>query len=469
MPLITDPDDLNQGTEVTINTSTLRITLNLAGNLSEDGVTLQALYSFLKEEWRTDATKIPFLFPMIAITPEQFEFVDGWEPFNDATRKLIRTGGWREIAVGGAVKREYLGVISLGNIDASSKTVGDKAYYAFSTDTASTEFTYAGPVNEAVQTFGDVSNGNFDHRTDVLTLFIRQQGKTFGTQSSVQIGVDSGLPLGYIARRFPLSEGPDVNISASDVTIATTLPYTGMSITYNAAPVSSATLYGADDLLGGPFSCGVVVDANGGTNLQVYEFIQWSLRQTTNIDADLTGTPKPGNLQPNMAIILGEVLQTLPISNVDGGGTGVFIDDFLVGEINNLRLTDNTGAIRSFPFVASGTLNFNANLVSDGSAVYRMFFTTNPGGNFGTSSAILVDDNSGTPISGTITGGTLAFTFDYDGNVQGGRTAGTDADVTIVAIGLDTAQYVVATGTITRATGQAFSLVGALERNYSNL
>ena len=60
MALIIDPDNLNQGTEVVIDTGALTIDLALAGNLSEDGVTLQALYSFLKEEWRTDATKIPF-------------------------------------------------------------------------------------------------------------------------------------------------------------------------------------------------------------------------------------------------------------------------------------------------------------------------------------------------------------------------------------------------------------------------
>ena len=81
----------------------------------------------------------------------------------------------------------------------------------------------------------------------------------------------------------------------------------------------------------------------------------------------------------------------------------------------------------------------------------------------------MVDDNSGTDISGTVGGSaSVAFDFDYDGNTQGGRTAGTDANVTVVAIGLNTAQYVAATGTITRATGQNISLVAPLERNYSN-
>ena len=94
-----------------------------------------------------------------------------------------------------------------------------------------------------------------------------------------------------------------------------------------------------------------------------------------------------------------------------------------------------------------------------------MFFTSG----FGTGSAILVDNNSGVDITGTIGGvSSVSFDFDYDGNTQGGRTAGTDAEVTVVAIGLDTAQYVSATATIGRATGQNISLVAPLERNYSN-
>ena len=90
MPLITDPDNLNQGTELTLDTSALTIALTVTGNLSNDGVTGQALYSFLKEEWKTDASLIPYPFPMVSITPEQFEFIAGWKPANDTTRNLMR-------------------------------------------------------------------------------------------------------------------------------------------------------------------------------------------------------------------------------------------------------------------------------------------------------------------------------------------------------------------------------------------
>ena len=82
--------------------------------------------------------------------------------------------------------------------------------------------------------------------------------------------------------------------------------------------------------------------------------------------------------------------------------------------------------------------------------------------------AIIVDDNSGADISGAVPGASVAFDYDYDNNTQGGRTAGTDADIVIRAIGTDTAAFVEVFGTITRATGLSFSVVAPLERNFTN-
>jgi hypothetical protein len=437
MALITDPDNLNQGTEITISTSAKTIALAVAGNLSNDGVTMQALYSFLKEEWKSDGNLIPYPFPMVSITPEQFEFIEGWVPSNDTTRNLIRSAGWREINDSDAIEREYMGIISLGNIDNT-----DTAYYAFSTDTSKTDFDFTGPINQAIQTFGDSSNGNIDKRSDTLTVYIRAQGKTYGSATSTSIGLTA---LNYIANRFPLAESADSKVTASDSTISTTAPYTGMSITYGAVTRS----------IGGvSYNFGVVVDGNQGTAEQIYEFVQYSLRLSSDIDAGAGS--QDGSLADSLMSFAGEALNTT---------TGVYIDDFQTNDTNRLSFTDTGGTVRTFPFVAAGTISFNANLVSDSDAIYRMFFTSG----FGTGSALLVDNNSGVDISGTIGGNeTIAFDFDYDGNTQGGRTAGTDASVTVVAIGLDTAQYVSATATITRATGQNISLVAPLERNYDN-
>jgi hypothetical protein len=437
MALITDPDDLNQGTEITISTAAKTIALSVAGNLSNDGVTGQALYSFLKEEWKNDASLIPYPFPMVSITPEQFEFIEDWVPANDTTRNLIRSAGWREITAADAVEREYMGIISLGNIDGA-----DTPYYAFSSDSAKTDFDFAGTINQAIQTFGDASNGNFDKRSDTLTVYIRAQGKTYGSATSTSIGLTA---LNYIANRFPLAEAADSKISASDATIASTAPYTGMSITFGAV---TRTIGGVS------YNFDVVVDGNNGTTQQIYEFVQYSLRQATDIDAG-AGT-QVGQLADSLMAFLGDTLKTT---------TGVAIDNYQNSDRNNLVFTDTGGVERTFPFLATGTISFNANLVNDTAAIYRMFFTSG----YGTGSAILVDDNSGTDISGTISGSSsVAFDFDYDGNTQGGRTAGTDAAVTVVAIGLNTAQFVSQSATITRATGQNISLVAPLERNYDN-
>ena len=149
------------------------------------------MYSFLKEEWKNDPKNkdlIAYPFPLIAITPEQFEWPFRWSPADDSSRSLIRTGGWREFDVDNStLKREYVGVISLGNIQ-GTPTEGDnativqhKAYHAFfdSADGTSTagpfDFDYSGEVNQAVQTY---DSSSFDRRGDILRLFIRSEPYT---------------------------------------------------------------------------------------------------------------------------------------------------------------------------------------------------------------------------------------------------------------------------------------------------
>ena len=92
--------------------------------------------------------------------------------------------------------------------------------------------------------------------------------------------------------------------------------------------------------------------------------------------------------------------------------------------------------------------------------------------NTGTDEAEIAD-TGGTIIEnmvGNVGGATSKqLSFDYDNNVQRGTGSdGTDAPITVVAIGLATGQFVSVTGTIVRSTTNVVSLVAALERNYSN-
>ena len=159
---------------------------------------------------------------------------------------------------------------------------------------------------------------------------------------------------------------------------------------------------------------------------------------------------------------------TLATKYVEGFG-GVYIDNYDTDDINRLEFYDDTNTVRIEPYTATGSLLFNDYLVSDPDSSYWMFFTDVPDGNYGDSDAIVVRDTTDAGISGT--GGVAAsvpYTFAYDTNEQGGRTKKTVAPVTVVAIGLEFAQFVSSTYTITRSTGNNISLVAALERNYSN-
>lgn len=143
------------------------------GNLSNDGVTLQALYSFAKEEWKDDANMIPHPFPMTSITPEQFELTDSWNFNNNTTRKLVRSGGWREISSAGILQQEWVGVVTLGSFEDQTPSTGDLAYFQQGNDptdtSAAQNFSFTGPVNEAIKSY-DLVTSSTAYTSIAITL-----------------------------------------------------------------------------------------------------------------------------------------------------------------------------------------------------------------------------------------------------------------------------------------------------------
>ena len=453
MPLIIDPDNLTfevndtvSGTVMlTVRPTAKLLKLTIVGALSTDGVTLQCFYSKLKEIWLSQ--NLPYDFPMESIFDEQFEFINDWRPADNATRNLFRSAGWAERS-SGVIVREYANITTLGSFSAS-----EQAYYTNQSG-VTTNFTYTGPVNEGVQIFGGVSDGNFNRRSS-LKAFLRIQGKTY---DSYDLLTEQSLSaLTYKKYGLPLSNGTDTKITVADATIDSTSPYTGMSVTWFATPQS------VSGLAGGSYNFGIRINANGGTAAQVYNWFQRQLRKATDIDAD--ASTLVGTLAGEALEFVGDTLYTRAITNPDGGGTGVMIDNLDSNSINSVFFTDNTGVLRNYPYTAAGTLVFDSNLQADPDAEYWMYFTSG----YGSGSAILVDNASGVDITGLVGGNaSIAWSFAYDTNTQGGRTAGTDAAVTVIAIGKATAKFVKTTHTITRTTGQTISLVAALERSYLN-
>ncbi len=482
MAKITDPDLLADSptdlgaVEVFINTSTKRIKLNVVGDLSNtgeqgtNGVTLKCLYSFLKEQWRTDPhakNLAAFEFPMVPITDEAFELIGGWNFENDAARYLIRDAGWTVKNTSGLTTEMWAGIIGLGSIETN-----DQLYYQQSTGGAPTNVQLQGQINQAVQILRDddgdanfAEGSDFDRR-GYFKLFGREQGQLYGSSQLSDIGVTSMASQAY---RFPIGTGADLKVTHTDVQIdadsnnvADVAPYSGMSITYYA--VAQTRSIGGTNR-----SFGVIINGNNGTAEQIYEFVQWSLRRTTDIDAG-AGTVT-GKTADALLEFVGDTLKTKNVTNAAGGGSGVFIDNYQTVDINRLVFRDNSAIERTFPFVAALTLNFGDNLKNDASAKYWVYFSTLPGaGNdYGESGAVLVQDATPANMTGNVGGASsISLSFAYDTNAQGGRTPGTDAPITVIGIGLATGQYVKATGTIQRSTSNSVALVAAFERQYAN-
>lgn len=573
--IISDPTTLISGGDsgtafaapLSLDTTAKTITITPGSGvlpLAADGVTGQALYSALKILWKNNSTYIKFPFPMEAITPEQFEFINGWAPANDVTRKSLRTCGWVERNTSNAIVKMFAGVVSLGSLGST-----DQPYYQqVSSTTAPVNFSFLGPVNEAVQILDD-PNGDgsyvdgYDRRT-YMKLFAREYQKTYAAAQLSDIGVTS---MTYIVYRFPLANASDsIKVTAAGtggdydkVLITWYRDAANSNALYNVrGDMAASTAYVKSDVVkdtgnsrwykcilgytsaGSPiqpssdashwsayegeksFDGGttyypytIVIDADNtvaasasgvNTTGKIYERIQYQLRQATDIDDGGSGSIT-GKTADSLLRFVGDTLVT---------SSGVFIESINSNDVNSIEFYDSTGTKRTYPYTAAGTLSFNANLVADVSAIYRVYYTQlqNATRKFGAANAVLVKDNSNADLSGTVSGSaTKGWTFAYDGNSQtetqwqasttyvagdeykngstwyrvttgytsGGTFGATDTtnssalngtsdgpSATIVAIGLSTGQYVSTTAKLLRATGQNIGLVSSLERNYVN-
>jgi hypothetical protein len=181
MARITDPDLLNQNVEVEFLTGSLLIRLNTSGSLSSDGVSLQTLYSFIKEEWRTDNNLIKFPFPILSITSEQFEFINGWNLSGSisqasASQYLVRDGGWATVSPDtGEPTEQWMNITSLGSFN---DALIDQAYFYQGVAGTTASIQLPGEVNQGISIFASGST-NYDYTT-FFKIYLREQGKTYG-------------------------------------------------------------------------------------------------------------------------------------------------------------------------------------------------------------------------------------------------------------------------------------------------
>lgn len=457
MAKITSKASLNVGTEIVIDEGAKTIQLVAAGNLVfKDGVTLQAVYSKLVDLWAT-STYQDSPFPMYAIDALSGQFqigtdgatYSGWNWADTNTRNALRDGGWAEYNAAGVKTAEYVGAVGLGSITPATTC---QPYYHLAATDAPINFPFTDQFNVGVKVYDNVS---LDKRT-YFKAFIREYGKKF--KSSVLADTGS-TGTGPFKQNFLVANEDDLKLTtllgtdqaAADTAMASGV-YAGITVAYYSTNQSRTIAGVARDFK-------IIIEGNGGTLEQIYAKVQYLLRQNSDINTGGTAGTKTGKIQDELLRFVGDTLVT---------SQSVYIDDVLSADSNRVQFYDDTNTLRENLYEAAGTMTFNAPLVGAGSS-YRLMFKDPPGAvnDFGESGAITVNNAAGTPITGTISSGSINFTYDYDGNVQGGYTAGTNRNVVLVGIKPGSGKYVAAEGVLTRSKAISLSLVAEADRVYA--
>jgi hypothetical protein len=453
---------------------------------------------------------------------------NGWKPASDATRQMIRDAGWSEYSGAGVLNRQYVGMVALASGfpsgaqfyyqrvsggtkanftftdapneaiqvygDAGNGAFDERAYfklfcreYNYQYDDAvlgdvgesgTGAYKVALPIainadlditaNDAAMTgtpydkvFVNYFTGAFTRDIDTTT------GRDFGIVIDVggcRSSIDGSAPGGasvltsalggmtvneFAGGTLKIYEGtnkgttfPVVSNTATTITVTGTIAAgTGLSFTvFPAAPVTT-------------------------TLKQIYTKVQYLLRRATTINRQTTSVI--GGTAGLLLNFIGPSLKcgAFAPTNPAGGGTGVLVQGIADADLNSIVFYDNGASTREYPYASAGTMNFSTNLIG---GYYRMFFTTLPGASddYGEASAVTVNDKDGVPITGTISGATINFSFDYSSNVQGSRTAGQDAAVTLVCGNPGSAKPVVATGTINQSKAISITATAETDRAY---
>jgi hypothetical protein len=462
MAKITSKSLLAVGVEVTIDEPGRIITLNVAGDLvAKDGVSWQALYSFFVDLWATSTYQdSPFPFYAIDALSGQFQVgtdgstYSGWK-FSDtdsnATRNMLRDGGWSEYSAAGVLLQQYAGFIGLGSI---TPAVTVQPYYHLGSTDAPTNFPFTDQFNVGVRVFGDASHGNLDKRT-YAKAFVREYGKKFKSSILADTGATG---TGANKVNFLVSNEDDLKITTLLGAVQATAdaamsgaPYSGITVGYYTAN-QSRTIAGVSR------NFKIIIAGNGGTLEQIYAKVQYMLRQGTDINTGGTAGTKTGKIQDELLKFVGDTLVT---------SQSVYIDGVLSSDSNRVEFYDDSNTLRTNLYTAAGTMSFNSVLVGAGSS-YRLMYSapTGAGNDYGESGAITVNNASAVPITGTISSASIAFDFDYDGDAAGG-TAGTDKAVTLIGIRPGFGKFAMATGTLSRSKGISLSLVAEQDRVYA--
>jgi len=359
------------------------------------------------------------------------------------TRRLVRNMGWDEISSAGVINRRYFCGITLGTFEDSTTDNPYGQFGADTSVDDTFNFIFNGPANEAIlffeligdltgdtPAFGttstitratgdfvadgfkvggqiDITNSSTNDGTYVLdavsalsmtisttwtaeawgttTIAVNNDnafkvgirvrdgdtnGKTFGQSNLAGAGKTQ---LGNFVFSFPLANATDLKITATDADIIGNAPYTGMSLEIFSTPQQRS------GLVGGPYNFGMIIAGNGGTNVQVFEWLQYQLRQ--NSDIDNGAGVNFGRTLELMARFNGDTAEfgspdggvNFP-NNPEGGGSGIFIDNLNAASDNATQFWENGGTLVKKPESIAVTLDGNDTITGDTASEYDLYY-----------------------------------------------------------------------------------------------
>ena len=450
-------DETGSGDEVVANESEANPLTNA------DGITLRALYNFENQERRTDETLRTYLRASRGVFrfAGAYTFVSGnkLDTANSNTgddRTKIRGSGWIEYSdtAGTLIDRIYHGVRSLNPVDSDSQP-----YYALVADELEatlqaatwTDFARVGPIDEAVQVFGDTANGdaaagNFDSTLLIMIARVRKWGNNYGETTSVLTGINefSGFSAGY-------GVGETLNTSNSYALAdvyggAQIAPWTGMTLEKLAVPQTETGFNETD----GDFTW-VLHNTAAGTVQECAAYLDALGLQDLDVDVGVgTYNGRKGRLWYSRDAA-GKVV-TASI-----GGEGLFVENLPGSEQQLIIFTDDADATKTYPFFPEIRISVGAQAVADLNAWYHVYYDDGAGGlDFDTASAVVVNDKDGNPVKGNVStdavGEVISFQYAYATDTDAGLPAAADKAVVVQVEGDGGADQAITYFTITNDT-----------------
>ena len=436
-----------------------------------DGITMRALYNFENARRRLNETLRKYK----RGTDGDYRFAGAFSFVNgvklDGTdRAKVRGSGFIEYAntLDGAtdVDRIYHGVLSLVDIQA-----GTAPYWALVTAEDETtlqaatwtNFVRAGDINEAVQVYGnttyDAGAGNFDYTSRILVVRVRSWGYIPGETTSVLTGISefSGFSAGY-----GVGESINTNNAYTLANVyggAKIAPWTGMTLEKLASPQVETGFNEAN----GNFTW-VLNNTGGGTAQQCAAYLDAVTLQDADVDTG-TGTynGKKGRLwyTRNAA---GKIVTT------SIGGAGLFIEGLSTAEKQNVVMTDNAGATKTYPFFPEVQISVGTAALADANAWYHVFYVDGAAAaDFDTAGAVTVQNATPADVKGNVqanqVGGKISFAYAYDTNTQAGLSAGADKNCVVIVEGDGGAAQATTYLTITRTPVVAVTCAPSSDNN----